>query len=49
MLDIYKRSCYFVFDKLNSLNVIATVYIILDHPSYMHASIMMQAEKRYAT
>ena len=27
------HSCYFVFNKLNGLNVIAKVYVILDHPS----------------
>ena len=26
-------SCYFVFDKLDGIKVIAKVYVILDHPS----------------
>ena len=27
-------SCYFIYDKLNSIKVIVKVYVILDHPSY---------------
>ena len=39
-------SCYFIYDKLNSIKVILKVYVILDHPSYIpmfrNATIMIQ-------
>ena len=28
-------SCNFIYDKLNSIEIIVKVYVILDHPSYM--------------
>ena len=28
-------SCNFIYDKLNSIEVIVKVYVILDHPSYV--------------
>ena len=27
--------CNFIYDKLNSIEVIVKVYVILDHPSYL--------------
>ena len=36
MQDIFGfNSCYFIYDKLNSIKVIVKVYVILDHPSYV--------------